>query len=195
MNFPEVAPAFKLLRAGYDVWLGNQRGIKYSLGHKTLNWKTDEKYWEFSFTEMGQYDAPAQVDYVRNYTSSDKVTYIGHSQGTSQMFSAMSFNQTYWESRLNLFVALAPVTALWHTQSELFKYGSLLEPEIATLASDLKVWHILGDLAGDGTYILCGELPKLCRFAEGFLITQNPKLDNLERFQVYMGHFPAGASV
>ena len=23
MNFPEVAPAFKLLRAGYDVWLGN----------------------------------------------------------------------------------------------------------------------------------------------------------------------------
>ena len=165
------------------------------MGHKTLNWKTDEKYWEFSFTEMGKYDAPAQVDYVRNYTSSEKVTYIGHSQGTSQMFSAMSFNQTYWESRLNLFVALAPVTALWHTQSDLFKYGSQLEPEIATLASDLKVWHILGNLAGDGTHILCGELPKLCRFAEGFLITQNPKLDNLERFQVYMGHFPAGASV
>jgi len=68
MHFPEIAPAFKLLRAGYDVWLGNQRGIKYSLGHKTLDWKKDEKYWEFSYTEMGMFDAPAQVDYVRNHT-------------------------------------------------------------------------------------------------------------------------------
>jgi hypothetical protein len=29
---------------------------------------------------------------------------------------------------------------------------------------------------------------------EGFLITTDPKLDDKERFQVYMGHFPAGAS-
>lgn len=111
------------------------------------------------------------------------------------MFYAMVQNQTFWEERLNLFVALAPVTALWHTQSDLFKYGSQIEPELTKLAHDLKVWHILGTLAGDGTYILCGEFIKLCQFAEGFLITQNPKLDNTERFQVYMGHFPAGASV
>jgi lysosomal acid lipase/cholesteryl ester hydrolase len=54
-----------LIRAGYDVWLGNQRGTKYSSQHTTLNPKKDKQYWEFSFTEMGQYDAPAQVDYVR----------------------------------------------------------------------------------------------------------------------------------
>ena len=32
-------------------------------------------------------------------------------------------------------------------------------------------------------------------FAEGFLITKNPLLDDPTRFNVYMGHFPAGASV
>ena len=74
------------------------------------------------------------------------------------------------------------MTALWHTQSDLFKYGSLIEPELEKVAKELKIWHILGNLAGDGTYLLCGVLPKVCRFAEGFLITQDPKLDNLERF-------------
>lgn len=79
MNYNETAPAFQLVRAGYDVWLGNQRGTKYSLGHTTLNEKRDKAYWQYSFTEMGEYDAPAQVDYVRNTTGIDKVTYIGHS--------------------------------------------------------------------------------------------------------------------
>lgn len=79
MNYPNVAPAFTLLRAGYDVWLGNQRGTKYSMGHTTLNYKTNKTYWEFSFTEMGQYDAPAMIDFVRNHTGQQKVTYIGHS--------------------------------------------------------------------------------------------------------------------
>ena len=64
MNYNEVAPAFQLVRAGYDVWLGNQRGTKYSKGHTTLSTK-DKAYWQFSYTEMGKYDAPAQVDYVR----------------------------------------------------------------------------------------------------------------------------------
>jgi pimeloyl-ACP methyl ester carboxylesterase len=32
---------------------------------------------------MGDYDAPAQVDYVRKATGFDKLTYIGHSQGTT----------------------------------------------------------------------------------------------------------------
>ena len=71
------------MRKGYDIWLGNQRGTKYSTEHTTLNPKKDKAYWEYSFTEMGQFDAPAQVDYVRNATGAEKVTYIGHSQGTS----------------------------------------------------------------------------------------------------------------
>ena len=58
MSYPETAPAFKAVRAGYDVWLGNQRGTKYSMNHSVLSNKSKE-YWAFSFTEMGKYDAPA----------------------------------------------------------------------------------------------------------------------------------------
>ena len=53
MNYNDVAPAFQRVRAGYDVWLGNQRGTKYSPGHTYLNPKKDKAFWEFSFVEMG----------------------------------------------------------------------------------------------------------------------------------------------
>ena len=35
---------------------------------------------------------------------------MGHSQGTTQMFSALSENSEWFRERINLFVMLAPVT-------------------------------------------------------------------------------------
>ena len=70
--------------------MGNQRGTRYSNKHTFLDPSKDKEYWDFSFTEMGQYDAPAQVDYIRNFTGNDKISYVGISQGSAQMFSALS---------------------------------------------------------------------------------------------------------
>jgi len=32
---------------------------------------------------MGQYDAPAMVDYVIDQTNQEKITYVAHSEGTT----------------------------------------------------------------------------------------------------------------
>ena len=46
VNSPEKANAFILSRAGYDVWMGNNRGSKYGQYHKTLDPK-EKEFWDF----------------------------------------------------------------------------------------------------------------------------------------------------
>ena len=53
----------QLVDQGYDVWMTNNRGTQYSLGHTSLDaWdKTDNSYWEFSWAEMGIYDDKTNI--------------------------------------------------------------------------------------------------------------------------------------
>jgi predicted alpha/beta hydrolase len=61
-NDPSVAAAFQLARAGYDVFLGNNRGNVYSNSNLNLNPVTDSKaFHDYSFVEYGKYDLPAQI--------------------------------------------------------------------------------------------------------------------------------------
>jgi len=75
-----------LASGGYDVWMGNNRGCAYSLGH--VKWdafdKDDEPlYWNFSFEEMSIYDLPAEIDFILELTGQKQVSYVGHSEGTT----------------------------------------------------------------------------------------------------------------
>ena len=51
----------QLADLGYDVWMGNNRGTEYSQGHKSIP-ATDNKYWNWSWSEMGLHDTPAFID-------------------------------------------------------------------------------------------------------------------------------------
>lgn len=113
------------------------------MGHKTLNPTKDKKYWEFSWTEMGDHDAPAQIDYVRKFTNQAKITYIAHSQGTTQMFYQLAKPNNNWGNKLNLFIALAPVTRLDHTMSDLFKFFSGDVNKIQDALDLIHVYHAL----------------------------------------------------
>lgn len=52
----ERSLGFRLVEAGYDLWLNETRGNKFSRDHCLINLNTAskkerEKYWEFSFVE------------------------------------------------------------------------------------------------------------------------------------------------
>ena len=55
--------AFVLAEAGYDVWLGNTRGNKYSCKHRTLK-PTEEAFWDFSIDHLALFDMKDAVDYI-----------------------------------------------------------------------------------------------------------------------------------
>ncbi|CAK8566955.1 unnamed protein product [Lathyrus sativus] len=87
-NSPEESLGFILADAGFDVWLVNGRGTKYSTGHTSLT-THDMAYWEWSWDELASYDVPASVEYVFNLTG-QKIHYAGHSQGTLVAFVNLS---------------------------------------------------------------------------------------------------------
>jgi hypothetical protein len=63
---------------------------------------------------------------VISATQQKAVTFIGWSQGTTQMFiAAQGKHKAYLDDHINLFVALSPVTYMKHQRSELLNVVSI----------------------------------------------------------------------
>ncbi|CEM14629.1 unnamed protein product [Vitrella brassicaformis CCMP3155] len=106
----EISLPIYLARKGYDVWLANNRGNKYSWKHRFFK-RDDKHYWDFSIDELARYDVPTCVDLVLRETRATQCIYVGFSNGTAQMFAALS-TQPALNRRIATFIALAPACRL-----------------------------------------------------------------------------------
>lgn len=101
-----------LANEGYDVWVGNNRGNVYGRKHAKYDVRRDApKFFDYSFYENGKYDTAAQIDFALQMSGQPKITYIGHSQGTTQMFAALA-DSPQFDDKIDLFIAYAPVVYL-----------------------------------------------------------------------------------
>ena len=105
--------------AGFDVWMNNSRGNCYSRQHKYLDPDNDKEFWNFSFHELGKYDQPALWNLVLKETGASSASYVGHSQGTAQMFAALAMNPEFFRGKLNIAIMLAPVVWLHNSPAKL----------------------------------------------------------------------------
>ncbi|KAK3336170.1 Alpha/Beta hydrolase protein [Cercophora scortea] len=97
---------FILVDRGFDVWLGNNRGNKYS--KKSVNCSpTSLEFWNFSIDEFAFYDIPDSIAYVLDTTGQPSLSYIGFSQGTAQAFASLAVHPKL-NDQVNVFIALAP---------------------------------------------------------------------------------------
>ncbi|KAH8382258.1 hypothetical protein KR009_002585, partial [Drosophila setifemur] len=116
---PSQGLAYLLADAGYDVWLGNARGTKYSRRHLQLK-PSKKQFWQFSWHEMGIYDLPSSIDFVLKQTNQQAVHFVGHSQGCTTFLVMLSERPEYGEKILTSHL-LAPVAFQGHMTSLLVR--------------------------------------------------------------------------
>ncbi|KAK1945507.1 Lipase member M [Phytophthora citrophthora] len=192
-NFRNQSLAFVLADAGYDVWLGNNRGNTYSTGHVKYTTE-DDSFWDFSWEEMGRFDLPAMLNYVRETSKQDTVALVGHSEGTTQAFVAFSNDQELAQT-VSYFAALAPVAWLGNTKAKALQF-------LAKVYLD-KIFEVFGQVEFLSQNEVLQEVieaaactlnPEVCETALA-LVSGVSENWNSSRVAVYLSEMPAGTSV
>jgi pimeloyl-ACP methyl ester carboxylesterase len=177
------------------VWVTNTRGNKYSREHRTISPK-DKAFWQFSFADMAL-DVRANADYVSKATGYKKVAYVGHSQGTSQMFTAMAEFPEWAQERISLFIALGPVARLDNSKSMLLSLLADVKGLLVTTMKTLGMHEVFpaNYLTTTAMKAVCGTFPILCKGVNILFADMNPFEDDSALFGTYMGHNPSGTSL
>ncbi|CAG9768046.1 unnamed protein product [Ceutorhynchus assimilis] len=201
---PTKALTYVLADHGYDVWAFNARGTWHSRKHRTLDPDIDmREFWRFTWHEIGYYDIPATIDFILNVTNAAKLHYIGHSQGTTVFFVAMSERPEY-NSKINVMIGMGPSALLSHIKQPFLKFMAPMFKYLQNLAESLKVYEMIPKnlLSNDAVRLLansfCDEKPParaLCSNALAAMagFTEEQLDPDTINFIVSIG--PGGASV
>ncbi|XP_062540113.1 lipase 1-like [Armigeres subalbatus] len=193
---PNNSLAYLLADNGYDVWLANVRGTRFSKKHSSLSLHSKE-YWSFSWHEIGYYDLPAMIEYVLNTTNAKKLHYIGFSQGATVYF-AMATTRPEYNDKISLMVALSPPIFVRRVRS----------PIMTLLANTLKELLKMNNSSSDFecfphsplyrllTQSICAEdnPTNFCSKFISLIVGPDPDAYNQTVMTAYVGHTPAGAS-
>ena len=199
VNSKEKAPALVAASEGYDVWLGNFRGNKYSRANRNLDPDEQEKqFWDFSFTEMSDQDVVSMVDYIKTTTRYTKVGYIGHSMATTAMFYLGASQPDYYQQSISVFIALGPVTRPTHIKEGLLHVLVEELDRVSYVLDSLSIYEMFKHRdhfwEKRTLELVCGYMTWFCEYASTFIATDDLEYDNDEAFQVYVGHYPTSTS-
>uniref|UniRef100_A0A0E0LY57 Lipase n=1 Tax=Oryza punctata TaxID=4537 RepID=A0A0E0LY57_ORYPU len=161
INSAEQSLGYILADNGFDVWIGNVRGTRWSKGHSTFS-VHDKLFWDWSWQELAEYDLSAMLGYVYTLTQS-KILYVGHSQGTIMGLAALTMPEIV--KMISSAALLCPISYLDHVSASfvLRAVAMHLDQMLVTMGihqlnfrSDMGV-EIVDSLC-DGEHVDCNNL-------------------------------------
>ena len=109
----------QLVDLGYDLWMSNSRGTKYSKTNPLYPYAENPSFvtqyimqnkakYDYTWFDQGVLDLPAFMDKVYEVTQ-QKMTYVGYGEGTSQLLYGLTQKEeTYFADKLDKAILLAP---------------------------------------------------------------------------------------
>lgn len=147
---------------------------------------------------MGTHDAPALIDFILNVTGQEQITYIGHSEGATQLLAGASLLPGFYNQKLKLALLLAPPASMIHNTVPLFQKmsdnttGTFIEHMIQFFHFyDILSYRFLTSLEEQGFCRLFNGY--LCNLVLRTFLDADPEVDDTDRFDVYLANLPAGA--
>ncbi|GBF94392.1 lipase member M [Raphidocelis subcapitata] len=189
------ALAFQLVDAGFDVWLTNSRGNRYSRNHTRLDPDADPAFWEWTWADKADFDLPAVAEHVEAVTGQRRLVLMGYSQGSMMGLAALS-SQPDFATRVSLAVLFVPVAYTRHISSWPFVALARAGLDRAAIAIGWREWGTYSPGYVARAQRVCGWLPVLCELYLTSVCGANPN-GNLapETLLRLMGHLPVGTSV
>ncbi|XP_068151392.1 lipase 3 [Drosophila tropicalis] len=195
---PKSGLGYMLSDLGYDVWMGNSRGNRYSKNHTSLN-SDYQEFWDFTFHEMGKYDLPANIDYILSKTGYEQLHYIGHSQGTAIFWVLCSEQPAYTQKILSMH-ALAPIAYIHDMKSPLFRTLVLFLDFLTAATRMLRITEFMPNtkFLVDHSQVVCHDnamTQDVCSNILFLVAGYNSEQLNKTMLPVMLSHTPSGASI
>ena len=111
------------------------------------------------------------------------------------MFLGASLDPDYFNSRVNLFVALGPVTSLNNIRNKQLKALSKDWKEVEWAIYEAGAFNLFDAnwMEEQAVQILCDHFEGVCASLIRWLADSDTDVDNMDRYDVFLADFPAGS--
>ena len=143
---------------------------------------------------MGMTDMREYIQFILDKTGSEKLGYVGYSQGTTQMLAALSLDAPFFQEKVSAIALLAPVAKL-DDQNLFFNIGAkyhLAEVLKKIWIYELFPWNYTQNKVWAW---ICDKLSFVCELGSMIFAGKHPEYENQEKYEVFFSHAPAGTSV
>ncbi|CAG9781851.1 unnamed protein product [Diatraea saccharalis] len=188
---PKKSLPYLLIAAGYDVWLVNARGNKYSRTHikKDVN---DDTFWDFSWHEIGLFDLAAVIDYIKDRNDNDvQLNFIGYSMGATALLVLLSVLPEYNFS-VKIAILLAPLVFMHEVKGPLQLIAEHYNSDTLRLLG-IREHSPLQELPPNLVKLFCEDYTNLCHNIL-LLLANGAQKVNEELSSKILTYTPGGSS-